>query len=167
MISDISKICAKCKEEKALQEFNKSNQTSDGLSRHCKFCIKTYFKEYYKKNKRKIDKKNLNWAKENKDKMSEFGKRHFKKNFNKIKSKRIKYRYNITIEEYSKMLEEQDYQCKICKEIKALCIDHDHKTGKVRGLLCGKCNRGIGFFNDNIKSLHNAIDYLTDNERNK
>lgn len=69
------------------------------------------------------------------------------------------------------MLKEQNYQCDCCKiffkknsvnsykKIK-ICIDHDHKSGKIRGLLCGKCNSAIGLFGDSINNLQNAINYL-------
>lgn len=53
-------------------------------------------------------------------------------------------------------------KCKICeKELhEEIHIDHNHTTGKVRGILCGKCNKGLGQFNDNIEFLTNAINYL-------
>ena len=50
--------------------------------------------------------------------------------------------------------------CCICGEKQELVIDHDHRTGKVRGLLCGSCNKGLGFFKDNKKYLNSAIKYL-------
>lgn len=72
-------------------------------------------------------------------------------------------RYGITKEDYDLMLLEQNNQCAICKNIldKEIHIDHCHKNIKVRGILCGKCNKGLGQFNDNIEYLTNAINYLT------
>mgnify|MGYP000094078581 FL=1 len=63
------------------------------------------------------------------------------------------------------MLEAQDYKCAICGnedevEGRRLAIDHCHSTGDVRGLLCGKCNRGLGLFYDNQELLNKAIQYL-------
>jgi hypothetical protein len=63
------------------------------------------------------------------------------------------------------MLQEQDYKCAICGnedevEGRRLAIDHCHDTGHVRGLLCGKCNRGLGLFYDDEELLQNAIKYL-------
>ena len=70
--------------------------------------------------------------------------------------------YNITIEDYDIMMELQDGVCAICGEedTKRLAVDHDHITGKVRGLLCSKCNHAIGLFLDSKKLLQNAIEYL-------
>lgn len=77
----------------------------------------------------------------------------------------VKRKYGITIEFYNDMLETQDNCCAICGyEFGAVqgdtYVDHCHATGVVRGLLCRKCNTGIGMFNDNTASLANAIDYL-------
>ena len=78
----------------------------------------------------------------------------------------IKRTYGITYEEYLEILNKQNDCCAICKSIlpnsKAtkLFVDHCHTTGKVRGLLCSKCNHGLGHFNDNIDLLSEAIKYL-------
>jgi hypothetical protein len=53
-------------------------------------------------------------------------------------------------------------KCQICASTKRLSIDHDHKTKKVRGILCSLCNTGLGFFRDNETHLANAIMYLND-----
>jgi len=77
----------------------------------------------------------------------------------------IRKQYGITLEEYNNMLKAQDYKCAICGnqdevEGRKLAIDHCHSTGDVRGLLCGKCNRGLGLFYDNQELLQQAIQYL-------
>lgn len=74
--------------------------------------------------------------------------------------------YNLTEQGYSDILSKQDMGCAICGAEKSdslhrrLSVDHCHKTEKVRGLLCTKCNNGIGNFNDDIILLKNAIKYL-------
>lgn len=76
----------------------------------------------------------------------------------------IRYRYGIAYEEYLVMLEAQDNRCLICgaqpPEGKVLVIDHDHATGAVRGLLCQRCNQGLGFFGDDQARLARALRYL-------
>jgi len=84
----------------------------------------------------------------------------------------MKHRYGVDLDQYEEMLERQNQQCAICQDKfngvltggksfdgKA-CIDHCHTSGRVRGLLCSKCNTGLGGFRDNIESLQRAIDYL-------
>lgn len=72
-------------------------------------------------------------------------------------------RYGITKDTFNKMFSEQDYKCKICKikiDEKSSHIDHCHTSGNVRGILCEKCNKGLGQFDDNVEFLTNAIKYL-------
>ena len=59
---------------------------------------------------------------------------------------------------------EQHNLCKICSKEKQLMVDHCHTTGKVRGLLCGKCNKGLGHFKDDIQVIKNIITYLGENK---
>jgi len=75
---------------------------------------------------------------------------------------RIKNRYGITKEDYILMFNKQKGLCAICEEKKDynLHIDHCHSTNKVRGLLCGTCNRALGLLKDNTYFLGNAIKYL-------
>lgn len=101
-----------------------------------------YRKEYYQKNK------------------------HIWKTKYYPREKRLAKEYNMTSEDYLKLLEDQNYQCAICKvevDPELFQIDHCHTKGNVRGLLCKKCNLGLGLFGDSIDSLKNAIDYLLDN----
>jgi len=77
----------------------------------------------------------------------------------------FKRQYNLTLEEYDQMFKDQNGCCKICntsqtKLKKILCVDHDHKTGLVRGLLCHNCNRMLGSAKDSKEVLLNAIEYL-------
>lgn len=66
-------------------------------------------------------------------------------------------------DEFDTMLKEQDGRCAIChKELDKPHLDHDHKTGKVRGILCPTCNWGLGMFKDSIRNLASAIVYLED-----
>ncbi len=78
-----------------------------------------------------------------------------------------KRKYDITISDYEKLLKQQDSKCAICKTTNPgrydnFCVDHDHskKKDSVRGLLCEKCNRGLGYFDDNPERLVAAVGYL-------
>ncbi len=70
--------------------------------------------------------------------------------------------YGIPYEEYERMVEALEGRCAICLRLpkKHLSIDHDHKTGKVRGLLCSGCNAGIGLLRDDVWSVFDAWVYL-------
>jgi len=71
--------------------------------------------------------------------------------------------YGITVFEYLFMRENQQSACLICGiHDTNLVIDHCHSTGKVRGLLCGRCNKGLGWMNDDVRILSAAIDYLNE-----
>lgn len=76
-------------------------------------------------------------------------------------------RYNITVEEYNELLQKQGGVCATCGCLPDtkngyLCVDHDHETGRVRGLLCRRCNVVLGQVNDNMDILQSLIDYLSD-----
>lgn len=88
-------------------------------------------------------------------------------------AKMIAERYGISIEERDKLIKKQSNLCAICGnsetvthqsgQVRDLSIDHCHTTGKIRGLLCGSCNNGLGRFKDSIENLERAIKYLKEN----
>ena len=84
------------------------------------------------------------------------------KNYQKVRRNcAYNYRYGISLEEYNQLYAMQNGLCKICEQQKDLHVDHDHKTGVVRGLLCTDCNKGLGLMRDDIIILSNAIKYLS------
>ena len=110
------------------------------------------------------------WVQKNREKVNASN----RKRYNSLSSEEKRNRnrrqqislYGLTVEQYDAMLMEQNYVCAICNKSEksstrgVLFIDHDHKTDKVRGLLCDSCNRGLGYFYDNTSFLRNAIKYL-------
>jgi 23S rRNA G2069 N7-methylase RlmK/C1962 C5-methylase RlmI len=119
--------------------------------------IKLLQQKWYLKNKKHSIKKNKKWVKLNPD----------RKRNNDLKSL-----FGITLDQYNQMLKEQNGVCAICGKEESeidkrinrkrnLSVDHNHKTNKVRGLLCGKCNKMLGLSSDNKQILINAIEYLT------
>lgn len=82
---------------------------------------------------------------------------------------RLRQFYDITIDEYNLMLAKQGGSCAICKQLEklirgdkpqSLSVDHNHRTGKIRGLLCNRCNRILGMVEENIEILRAIINYL-------
>lgn len=76
----------------------------------------------------------------------------------------LKKNYGIDIEKFEQMISEQGGVCAICGRLpnhaKGFAVDHDHSTGKLRGILCGHCNGGLGLFKDDVASLRSAADYI-------
>lgn len=159
----MKRVCSICKIEKELNDINFAKDKYDpvaGLTHNCKVCRNKKAKEYRDSNPEKIRIKNLS-AKESR--------KSFYASEEGILSSRkahLKRTYGITLEDYNKMAETQDHKCMICGGTemnyrnKVLCVDHNHETGKIRGLLCGLCNSGIGKFKENEQLLLNAIKYL-------
>jgi hypothetical protein len=133
---------------------------------------KKYEKEWRTKNKEKLKKS----KKEYNDKHKEQRKNYLNKNKEKLKisqkkySKNLKFKkYGIDEKQYIELYNKQEGKCAICgahqNELKsALHIDHNHKTNKIRGLLCFKCNSLLGYANDNIIKLESAVNYLKIND---
>lgn len=155
----------------------------------CLICVKEYTKKNYKKNLEKRKEKIKNdpelreksrlKAKNYRDKIgSEELQRRAKlwRHNNPERYLNISYKrlYGITYERYMELLAEQNYVCKMCNEpevllnrsrdgIRRLAVDHCHKTGAVRGLLCTACNTGLGCFKEDKQKLLNAIRYIEGN----
>ena len=106
---------------------------------------------------------------------------YYSKTRKQTRGYQLKYRFGITNEEYDIMLESQGGTCALCgglnsvrkksthsgkPVIMALSVDHNHKTGKVRGLLCNGCNTSLGRFRDDTELLRKAIKYLERTDEN-
>jgi hypothetical protein len=108
------------------------------------------------------------WNRLNPERHKTNNQRYRKMNPDKVKAdsrkSNLKWSYGITPEDYDKMFAEQNGRCAICgnESTKRLCVDHDHKTGKIRGLLCFDCNKALGFIHDDIRIVENIILYLED-----
>ena len=138
-----TKLCRKCSTIKPHSEFVKTTWTKTGVTANCKLCRSAYQKQRREKNYEAVRQTEINNHKKN----------------------RLRNNYGITNEDYELMLSQQNNSCAICGKHKdsfkiALAVDHDHATGNVRGLLCSKCNVGLGHFNDEVGLLEKAILYL-------
>lgn len=86
-------------------------------------------------------------------------------NLTKIAAYHKKRMYGLTPEHEAERLESQGNVCAICGCLPPLCVDHDHMTGEIRGLLCRRCNSGLGFLGDNLEGILKVVAYL-EKERN-
>ena len=157
------KICGRCKLEKDLSEFYKSKRTKDRVRCYCKICEKNINQTEHYKELNKIRSKKYYTTKGYKDRTSRYNKLEYVK----IRTKECNLikNYGITLEQYNELLLQQNHKCAICgkDEIqlkRKLAVDHDHKTGKIRGLLCNNCNIGLGNLQENINILKKCISYL-------
>ena len=100
----------------------------------------------------------------NQDRQNEYHKEWNKKNPSKRRSHHLKHKFNLSLKQYDQILSFQGGNCAICnrppKGSMPLDVDHDHKTGRIRGLLHGNCNRALGLFEDNPSLCRQAADYL-------
>jgi len=186
----VTKRCSRCKAEKPLSAFNKDKVNKDGLGNWCKGCWKAYYAEistpeykrkncekakaYYQENKASVIPKAAKRVKEAraklkaKDPQALKEKRHQEylngkdKQLEKTRQRKYKeYRPGLFDELYT----QQEGRCAICgahqSELRtALCIDHNHDTNKIRGLLCNRCNIGIMNFKEDAENCLKAYQYL-------
>ena len=146
------KKCSKCKIDKPHSDYFKDNKRKIGIRCKCKDCCKQETIEWRIKNRSEYNGYTAMWRSKNPDKQH---------------ATDIKRNYGLSIEDYNRMLVEQECKCKICgkqhdpsKKRGRLYVDHNHKNGKVRGLLCSGCNTAIGNMKDDVSLILKAIEYI-------
>lgn len=131
--------------------------------------LKAYHREWHERNKERVNGRRKKLYQENLENERAYARDYYRKNKEKCskiaRNCKLKSKYGITAREYNQLFEDQGGCCVICrrhqKYLKTpLQVDHCHKTGKVRGLLCGRCNRMLGMSKDSIKILKRSILYL-------
>lgn len=127
--------------------------------------LKGYSKKWNKKNPEKIRVYRKRWAMKHQKKINRKAREWAKAHPEIMRDRYIRYRYKLTTKQYNAMLEAQNNRCAICGKTpqengKRLTIDHCHKTKKVRGLLCYRCNTGLASFKDELSLVSNAAMYL-------
>ena len=128
----IEKRCTKCGQSKILECFNKDNSARDGLCCWCRDCQKDNIRLWKERDPEGY----------------------------KLSARRrlLRHRYGLELEEVEQMIEDQNNKCKICGLEFSVCkktpsVDHCHDTGKVRGILCSKCNTFLGWYEKNINVI--------------
>jgi len=143
--------CVRCTEVKPADEFDSLPAKRNGLSSHCKECRRALDRAR-PRNRQEW------WRKQSKERLQRY---------------RLKRDFNLTLEEYVAMREAQGGLCAICGQperpikkrhgvvlVQYLSVDHDHITGEIRGLLCDRCNRVLGWAQDQPALLERAAAYL-------
>lgn len=147
------KFCTGCKKTKSVSEFHKNKSKKDGLHCWCKVCAGKAMKKYRQTERGKIVSRRS-------------VKKYCRTEKGKIVGRRAKLKqaFGITIKNYNWLFQNQNGCCAICEKHQSelkhrLAVDHNHKTGKVRGLLCTKCNVQLSLI-ENKKRLKRAIKYI-------
>lgn len=133
-------LCNVCKQRKPLSDFYKDKSKRGGYAYTCKTCSRN---------------RQLNWQKNNRDRLNARNARH------RWKAQGIE----LSIEEIEKQIKKQNYACAICKDEISLDkfgyhYDHCHNTLTLREILCPPCNKGLGFFDDDPYLLELAANYI-------
>lgn len=154
-IIDGKNCCAKCHIWKPISEFSKSKKAKNGLYPYCHPCD---------------NEKKRAWIVKNKDRHREIQIRSAENRRTQQKSRALQKAYGITLDQYNILLQSQNGRCAICGSVESdcgrqLCVDHDHATKMVRGLLCGNCNRAIGYLKDSIERAIAVAEYLKKHQR--
>ncbi|MEV0167302.1 endonuclease domain-containing protein [Nonomuraea fuscirosea] len=129
-VPDGHKYCPRCEEVKPVADFGGNRSTRSGLAAYCKPCHTIVTRE---------------------NKIKKYGS---ERNY------LLQYRYGITEDDFERMLARQGGLCAVCQNVPGTFVDHCHRSGAVRGILCFNCNNGLGHFGDNLVLLELAALYL-------
>ncbi|KKM28200.1 hypothetical protein LCGC14_1566990 [marine sediment metagenome] len=135
------KVCSICRQEKPLSEYYRRKTRKNAVQAACKVCCLKRLNAFGKTKKGKICQKNY---------------------FKKHQRRYTILQAGLTIKGYNRLFEQQNGCCAICERpqsdfIKHFDIDHNHKTGKIRGLLCHNCNKNLGLYENNQRSFKQNI----------
>lgn len=152
------RVCSCCYQIKPLTKYAKNRSIpGDGIRKQCNDCRNTNRRKRYRLDHERIRKQKRNYVALHKEKQKEY---------------MLLRNYGITYKEYLIKLSSQNNVCAICYEpeisfcsksqkIKSLAVDHNHKTGKIRGLLCTKCNSALGKLRESPIIITNMLKYIT------
>lgn len=167
------KRCSKCGIVKEVGSFGRHSQAKDGLRHWCKECNNAAkradyaahqerYRQYYEDNYEHRSKIKRVWRNQNPDNVKAARNRH------------LVSKYGITLDEYKVMFDKNDGRCYSCGEIetvidsrshkvRCLQVDHCHDTGRVRGLLCTRCNLALGYLLNDPAKIERLLKYARDN----
>lgn len=155
----MTKRCTRCTQSKFVEMFHR--RKNGQYRTWCKPCHAEY---------------RLEWSRKNKDRLNAKARNKYKQNPQKERSRKLKQWYGVTQEQYDSLHLKQNGRCAVCNKTEThkvwgktsqLSLDHDHLTGRVRGLLCHSCNSCIGYGKESPTLLRNAASYLENHHPNK
>jgi Autographiviridae endonuclease VII len=157
------RTCSKCGELKPETEFYAEKTCKDGLRPDCKACHAARGKSWYARNRDKAIADVRRWQQENPDRLREYRLKNRDKRALQMRKLHLRRTFGMTIEDYDALLAAQDGGCAICGDqpIEGQSLHVDHHTDGVRGILCVRCNNGLGQFKDDPELMVRAAEYTT------
>ena len=165
------KTCNKCGKSKPITDFYKQEGMRDGYRNNCKTCHLAAHKNWYARNRDYEIARVGRWQRVHADRVNEIQRKNRARRGDEYRrlarEGHLRRKYGLTQNMFEALVLAQLGHCAICgvSEGMDLHVDHDHQTKKVRGLLCGKCNKAIGLLNDDPELLTSARTYLERAER--
>lgn len=151
-----TKVCTgKCRQELPLSAFAKGRGYKGGYRSECKVCAADRLKAWREANR---DKHQAQWTRSNERRKASYENTPQRQVM--ARDAYLRRTYGITVEDEHRMHEAQGGRCACCGEEKRLVVDHNHKTGAVRGLLCNACNVVLGLVNDDTEHLRKLVVYV-------
>lgn len=154
----MTKVCKVCKRKLSIEKFREAKGCVDGHRGDCIVCQNKRSNEHYWNNSQEI------LIKERENRIADP---------DVYRAKKLKKLYGITLDQYNKVFEQQGGVCKVCgrpetatrnDKLKHLAVDHNHNTGRVRGLLCAGCNTALGYLSENPVVIKSLLDYIINND---
>lgn len=148
------RTCRKCKTEKPLTEFHRDGERYRLDCAACRTDAVT------------------RWCKKNKDVVNAAARKRYWEDPEKQYAYHLQKTYGLTLSRYNEVLKKQDGKCAICgvdqsKTNRRFGVDHDQVSGRIRGIICGRCNRGMGYLQDNAEICESAARYIREHGRSQ
>ena len=157
-----TKKCSRCKEIKPITEFYKRKK-SGTLHSCCKKCDRAMTRDWYERNREKAKEKYRIWRLNNLDKVKKYNADNRRKHY----QQEVVRKYGVPIDWFDGQMKKQKGKCACCgmsfewgNKQTSPHVDHCHKTQKVRGILCNRCNSVLGLCKDDIQLLSSLVRYL-------
>lgn len=160
----VRKLCKYCGNIKALEDFYLDKKTKDRKSYYCKTCLRERASKWQRLNPERYAKRMKEWYAKNPGKAKANASKYYASGG--WRERWYKKQYGLSVLDVDNMTALQSHRCAICETTspggkgKRFYVDHNHSTGKVRGMLCNKCNTAIGLLGDNPSTIIKASCYL-------
>jgi hypothetical protein len=158
------KRCKQCGDVKPLGEFYRATGTRDGLRGQCKACDIARNQAWYRKNQKRAIAHAKRWQQANAERVRDYRRQYRVDHAQQFREGHLRRVFDLTGAQYQALLDAQGGGCALCGRApragRSLHVDHSHKTGVIRGLLCFRCNVGIGHFREDTLRMADAIVYL-------